>query len=70
MATTSSLNTTTSLVERLVGFKETLAARYAKYTIYRNTLAELQSLSSRELADLGLSRSNIKSVAYEATYTN
>lgn len=33
---------------------------------YRTTVRELSSLSTRELADLGLSRSMIRSVALEA----
>lgn len=55
-------------MERLVAYKNTLAERHAKYRLYQNTVAELQTLSSRELADLGLSAANIKSVAYEAAY--
>lgn len=57
-----------TLIERIVTYKADLAERYAKYKTYRETLTELQSLSGRELADLGLSRSNLKSVAYEAAY--
>lgn len=68
MAHISSINRTASLMDRLVAFKGDLATRYAKYSLYRNTLAELQSLSNRELADLGLARSNLKSIAYEAAY--
>ena len=45
-----------------------LAARFEAYAAYRTTLNELSSLSGRELADLGLNRSTIRSVAYEAAY--
>ena len=38
------------------------------YRNYRKTVAELSNLSSKELDDLGLSRSTIKSVAMEAVY--
>lgn len=34
---------------------------------YRNTVSELNSLSARELADLGIARSDIRSVARQAT---
>ena len=45
-----------------------LRADYAKWRVYRNTIAELAALSNRDLADLGLSRSMISSVAHEAAY--
>ncbi|EPX81223.1 DUF1127 domain-containing protein [Litoreibacter arenae] len=70
MAYTTSIRTAPTLIERLVAFKNDLAERHAKYRVYRTTLNELQTLSDRELADLGLSPSNVKSVAYEAAYKN
>ena len=45
-----------------------LAERRAKYRMYRETLAELSGLSNRELADLGLHRSMLTRVAYQAAY--
>ncbi len=36
--------------------------------VYSVTYNELARLSNNELFDLGLNRSDIKSVAYEATY--
>lgn len=41
-------------------------ARRARNKIFRETLAELRSLSDRDLSDLGLARANIRSVAWEA----
>ena len=35
---------------------------------YKTTVRELQSLNNRELADLGIARSNISSIAYEHAY--
>ena len=52
-------------------FNATLSAlieRVARYRAYRTTLNELKSLSARDLSDLGMNPSNIRSVAYEATY--
>ena len=37
-----------------------------RWSLYRQTLRELGSLSGRELADLGLSRSDIARVASQA----
>lgn len=36
--------------------------------LYRETLRELNALSNRELADLGLHRSMIRRIAYQAAY--
>ena len=41
---------------------------FAQYNVYRVTLSELQNLSDRELADLGIHRSQIRSIAYNAAY--
>ncbi len=46
----------------------TLIESASQYRLYRKTVAELNQLSSKELADLGLSRSSITSVATEAVY--
>ncbi|MDA8586472.1 DUF1127 domain-containing protein [Rhodobacteraceae bacterium] len=53
---------------RLTEFFRGLARRHGQYRVYRQTLSELQNLSSRELADLGLHRSVLRSVAYQAAY--
>lgn len=58
------------LVGRLNAIKSTLVERAARYRVYRETQVELESLSNRELNDLGLSRSGIKAVAFEAAYGN
>ena len=59
--------------ERQTGFGAIIAnfsARYARYKIYRSTLNELASLSNGELRDMGLCRSQIRSVAFEHAYDN
>jgi uncharacterized protein YjiS (DUF1127 family) len=58
----------TSLNERIASFRAQLADKAAKRRVYHQTLSELQSLTIRDLADLGMSRSMIQSVAYEAAY--
>ncbi len=47
------------------GFFATATARYARYSLYRNTLAELNTLSDREAADLGMHRSGFRHLAWE-----
>lgn len=60
--------TWSGIADRVVhSFAEFRASR-ARARIYRATLSELGALTDRELADLGLSRMRITSVAYEAAY--
>ncbi|MFT4014822.1 MAG: DUF1127 domain-containing protein [Paracoccus sp. (in: a-proteobacteria)] len=40
----------------------------ARRAVYRQTVRELSDLNARELADLGISRSMIRSVAHEAAW--
>ncbi|UWQ57225.1 DUF1127 domain-containing protein [Leisingera caerulea] len=53
-----------------VGFLNALLVKFTRYRLYRQTVNELSALSGRELADLGLSRCEIKRVAYQAAYEN
>ncbi|MGR3435986.1 MAG: DUF1127 domain-containing protein [Shimia sp.] len=62
------LSTRGGLVAQAQGFAGGLAARYAKYRLYRQTVTALGELSNRELADLGLTRGEIRSVARETAY--
>ena len=57
-----------SISEKLEIAVKRIFLRIAKYRLYTRTVSELNSLPSRELADLGLSRSMIKNVAYRAVY--
>jgi len=51
-----------------LGFVAHVRKAFADYLLYRRTVAELDALSNRELADLGLSRFAIKRVAFESVY--
>ena len=42
--------------------------RNRQYRVYRRTLGELSALSDRELSDLGIHRSAIRSIAHKAAY--
>ena len=57
---------TEGFVGRLGEISQMVRESWAHYRIYRQTLAELSALSERELADLGLSRAEIKSTAMHA----
>ena len=45
-----------------------LTTRYAQHAAYRRCMAELSALSDRDLRDLGLHRSMIRSIAREEAY--
>jgi len=47
-----------------------LRQSFADYREYLATYGELNALSDRELADIGLSRLNVHDVAREAVYGN
>ncbi len=40
-----------------------IARSYKNWRSFRNTIAELERLSNRELSDLGIARGDIRSVA-------
>lgn len=58
-------NDGSSVVGRIAGAIAEISHRVGQYRAYRRTLAELQSISPRDLADLGLDRSMLNSVAWE-----
>lgn len=55
------------LFARIQGGLEALALRYKQRRVYLNTLNSLEALSNRDLADLGLNRSELHFVAREAS---
>lgn len=63
-----------TLIERLMATVSTafaaLATRQANRRVYNTTLNELSALSNRDLADLGIARSEVRRIAWEAAYTN
>lgn len=58
--------TTVTLSDRFNGIIEGIATRYRRHRIYRETFDGLNALTNRELADLGLHRSELSRVAAEA----
>ncbi|WP_121632179.1 DUF1127 domain-containing protein [Tropicibacter alexandrii] len=70
MAYATNIQTTaqSGLVARLNAAIVALRAHSARRRVYKETFRELSALSNRELCDLGLSRSEIRRVAYQAAY--
>jgi len=69
MAYISNVNTQTATpVTGLRGRYSNLVRRLNDNRIYARTVRELESLSDRELADLGLSRASLRDVARAAVY--
>lgn len=58
----------TGLMARLQGLRDTLQTVMQQRAVYNQTSRELQALSNRELADLGIHRSEIPRVAAEAAF--
>ncbi len=57
-----------SFAARLGEMKSHLTAAIKARRVYQRTFAELNGLSDRELADLGIARSNLRNIALEAAY--
>ena len=55
-------------VDRLMVAKDMVLAAINQRRVYTRTVTELNSLSDRELADLGISRLGIADIAREAAY--
>ncbi|MGP1359032.1 DUF1127 domain-containing protein [Roseicyclus sp.] len=69
MAYVSSKRTTSlSIGGRFAEMGKQAAEAWTAWRLYRRTLDELQALSARELADLGLNRSMLRQAAFEAVY--
>ena len=53
---------------KLTDLRARLSETFAKRKIYNTTFRELDRLTDRELADLGIARSLIRQIAYDAAY--
>lgn len=57
-----------TVADRFSGLLAQVKAMIARRAVYNQTVRELNVLTNRELADLGLSRYDIETVAREAAY--
>jgi len=56
------------LADRMAALVKSIKMAAARRVIYDQTVRELNSLTNRELADLGIARMNIQGVARAAAY--
>lgn len=54
--------------DRLAYVKDVVLTAINQRRVYARTVAELNALTDRELADLGISRFGITEIAHEAAY--
>jgi len=57
-----------TLRDRFAVLRSDITERLARNRLYRTTLDELGRLDDRDLADLGIHRSQLKAIAYESAY--
>ncbi len=58
------------MLDRLVAVKDGIATAIQQRRVYIRTVTELNGLTDRELADLGIGRASIPEIAHEAAYGN
>lgn len=58
----------TDIPGRLLALFANAKTRMAQYRTFRRTMNELNALTDRELADLGINRSMIHSISHDAAY--
>ena len=59
-----------SLPRYIRWIREDLTKRLDRYRLYRKTLAELSTLSDREMNDLGIDRFSLRDIARQAAYNS
>lgn len=57
-----------SLLSRVLAATSGITAALRQRQVYLSTLRELNTLSDRDLADLGIHREMVRDIAFEAAY--
>jgi len=57
-----------ALTAHVAGVLVSFKARRARKKLFRQTVREMSGLTASELADLGLARSEIRRIAWQAAY--
>jgi uncharacterized protein YjiS (DUF1127 family) len=70
MAYVNSRSASVSILDRFASIVKVLKEAVERRRVYVRTIQELNSLTDRDLSDLGLNRSLISEVAHKAAYTN
>ena len=63
-----SANAATGIRAKLSSVIDRIQDNRARAAVYRQTIRELNALTARDLADLGIHRSMISRIAHEAAY--
>lgn len=58
----------TPLTQRFADMRAAFATAREQRRVYNTTFNELNSLTDRDLTDLGIARSNIAAIAHEAAF--
>jgi uncharacterized protein YjiS (DUF1127 family) len=68
MAYTTTSAASTGVFDRVATAMKSIKDSMRRRRVYKQTVSELRALSTRELNDLGISRSMISRIALEASY--
>jgi len=68
IAQTHQAAATSGITGRLMAAIQHMQENHARRVIYRQTVRELNALTNRDLADLGISRAMITRLAHEAAW--
>lgn len=67
---TDTFSVQSTMGDKIAALWAQLVDANAKRVVFKTTVRELNALSGRELADLGVHRSMIRRIAMEAAYKN
>lgn len=65
---TDTLNSRIDLAQAIANWIERANETAAKRRLRRETISELQSLSNKELADIGIARAEIRGIAHRVAF--